>query len=208
MKKLFLVLVMIVSSLIAKPLNGDIDFTNDNIIQNNVTETQAVVLENTNTDNLSEPNETNIETKKVEDITNEDSFKEKNSIADNKEPVIENKTPKNENKGINNNNEKQVQKKQQVTEKTPEPKVEKKQEEQVKQVEPPKTENKAKKEKKIYCVDGGKIHIYGDGANEHGYYKTWDEAFKAYEEYTKGWESTQFKVDQCACGLYYFWVIK
>lgn len=208
MKKLFLVLVMIVSSLIAKPLNGDIDFTNDNIIQNNVTETQAVVLENTITDNLSEPNETNIETKKVEDITNEDSFKEKNNIADNKEPVIENKTPKNENKGINNNSEKQVQKKQQVTEKTPEPKVEKKQEEQVKQVEPPKTESKAKQEEKIYCVDGGKVHIYGDGANEHGYYKTWDEAFKAYEEYTKGWESTQFKVDQCACGLYYFWVIK
>ena len=208
MKKLFLVLVMIVSSLIAKPLNGDIDFTNDNIIQNNVTDTQAVVLENTITDNLSEPNETNIETKKVEDITNEDSFKEKNSIADNKEPVIENKTPKNENKGINNNSEKQVQKKQQVTEKTPDPKVERKQEEQTKQVEPPKTESKAKQEEKIYCVDGGKVHIYGDGANEHGYYKTWDEAFKAYEDYTKGWESTQFKVDQCACGLYYFWVIK
>ena len=201
MKKLFLVLVMIVSSLIAKPLNGDIDFTNDNIIQNNVTETQAVVLENTITDNLSEPNETNIETKKVEDITNEDSFKEKNNIADNKEPVIENK-------GTNNNSKKQTQKKQEVIEKTPEPKVEKKQEEQVKQTEPPKTESKAKQEEKIYCVDGGKVHIYGDGANEHGYYKTWDEAFKAYEEYTKGWESTQFKVDQCACGLYYFWVIK
>ena len=201
MKKLFLVLVMIVSSLIAKPLNGDIDFTNDNIIQNNVTETQAVVLENTITDNLSEPNETNIETKKVEDITNEDSFKEKNNIADNKEPVIENK-------GTNNNSKKQTQKKQEVIEKTPEPKVEKKQEEQVKQTEPPKTESKPKKEEKIYCVDGGKVHIYGDGANEHGYYKTWDEAFKAYEEYTKGWESTQFKVDQCACGLYYFWVIK
>ena len=208
MKKLFLVLVMIVSSLFAKPLNGDIDYTNDNIIQNNVTETQAVILENTITENLSEPNETNIETVKVEDITNEDSFKEKNHIIDNKEPVIENKTSKNENKSSNNNEKKQTQKKQEVIEKTPEPKVEKKQEEQVKQVEPPKKESKPKQEEKIYCVDGGKIHIYGDGANEHGYYKTWDEAFKAYEEYTKGWESTQFKVDQCACGLYYFWVIK
>jgi len=205
MKKLFLVLVMIVSSLIAKPLNGDIDFTNDNVIQNNVTETQAVVLENTITENISEPN---IETAKVEDITNEDSFKEKNNIKDNKEPVIENKTPKKEDKSSNNNKEKQTQKKQEVIEKTPEPKVERKQEEQTKQVEPPKTESKAKQEEKIYCVDGGKVHIYGDGANEHGYYKTWDEAFKAYEEYTKGWESTQFKVDQCACGLYYFWVIK
>ena len=208
MKKLFLVLVMIVSSLFAKPLNGDIDFTNDNVIQNNVTETQAVVLENTITENLSEPNETNIEKAKVEDITNEDSIKEKNNITDNKEPVIENKTPKKENKSLNNKEEKQTQKKQEVIEKTPEPKVEKKQEEQVKQVEQSKTESKPEQEEKIYCVDGGKIHIYGDGANEHGYYNTWDEAFKAYEEYTKGWESTQFKVDQCACGLYYFWVIK
>ena len=61
---------------------------------------------------------------------------------------------------------------------------------------------------KLYYIIQGKTHIYGDGANEHGYYKTWDEAFKAYEDYTKGWDSTQFKVDQCACGLYYFWVIK
>lgn len=65
-----------------------------------------------------------------------------------------------------------------------------------------------KQESKIYCVDGGSIHIYGDGPNEHGYYNTWDEAFKAYENYTQGWESTQFMVDQCACGLYYFWVTK
>lgn len=208
MKKLFLVLVMIVSSLFAKPLNGDIDFTNDNVIQNNVTETQAVVLENTITENLSEPNETNIEKAKVEDITNEDSIKEKNNITDNKEPVIENKTPKKENKSLNNKEEKQTQKKQEVIEKTPEPKVEKKQEEQVKQVEQSKTESKPEQEEKIYCVDGGKIHIYGDGANEHGYYNTWDEAFKAYEEYTKGWESTQFKIDECACGQYYYWAIK
>ena len=208
MKKIFLVLVMIVSSLIAKPLNGDIDFTNDNVIQNNVTETQAVVLENTITEYLSESNENNVETTKVEDISNEDTLKEKNNISDNKEPVIENKTPKNENKSSNNNEKEQTQEKQRVIEKTPERKVEKKQEEQVKQVEPPKTESKPKQEEKIYCVDGGKVHIYGDGTNEHGYYKTWDEAFKAYEEYTKGWDSTQFKVDQCACGLYYFWVIK
>lgn len=60
----------------------------------------------------------------------------------------------------------------------------------------------------FWCVDGGTHHILGDGANEHGYYKTWDKAFSAYEEYTTGWESTQFKVAQCDCGLYYFWAIK
>ena len=57
--------------------------------------------------------------------------------------------------------------------------------------ETPKQEEKThqttpKQEEKIYCVDGGKTHIAGDGANEHGYYKTWDEAFSAYEKYTEG----------------------
>lgn len=59
-----------------------------------------------------------------------------------------------------------------------------------------------------YCVEGGSHHLAGDGPNEHGYYNSWDSAFSAYESYTTGWESTQFKVDQCPCGLYYFWAIK
>lgn len=59
-----------------------------------------------------------------------------------------------------------------------------------------------------YCVEGGSHHLAGDGANEHGYYGTWNAAFSAYENYTAGWESTQFKVDQCPCGKYYFWAIK
>lgn len=63
-------------------------------------------------------------------------------------------------------------------------------------------------QEKIYCTDGGKTHIAGDGANEHGYYKTWDEAFNAYEKYTEGWESSHFKINQCFCGLYYFYVTK
>ena len=122
------------------------------------------------------------------------------------------------NKSLTNNSQNKVKKeKTDVT-------IEKKTTEQVKEtpqaVETPKVQKDTKteepktisdtpkQEQKVYCVDGGKTHIYGDGANEHGYYKTWDEAFRAYEEYTKGWESTQFKIDQCACGLYYFWVIK
>ena len=76
-----------------------------------------------------------------------------------------------------------------------------------KQVEQQK-QNIPKQEEKIYCVDGGKTHIAGDGANEHGYYKTWDEAFDAYEKYTEGWESSHFKINQCFCGLYYFSVTK
>lgn len=69
-------------------------------------------------------------------------------------------------------------------------------------------ESTTKQEEPYWCVEGGSHHMLGDGTNEHGYYKTWDEAFSAYEQYTKGWESTQYKVDQCDCGLYYFWAIK
>ena len=59
-----------------------------------------------------------------------------------------------------------------------------------------------------WCVEGGTHHLAGDEENEHGYYQTWEEAFKAYEDYTIGWDSTQFKVDHCPCGLYYFWVTR
>ena len=59
-----------------------------------------------------------------------------------------------------------------------------------------------------WCVDGGSHHIAGDGPNEHGYYKTWDSANQAFKEYTKDWDSCNYKVDVCACGLYYFWTVK
>ena len=59
-----------------------------------------------------------------------------------------------------------------------------------------------------WCVAGGEHHVAGDGQNEHGYYSTWDEAYKAFENYTKSWASVQFKISQCSCGLFYFWAIK
>lgn len=59
-----------------------------------------------------------------------------------------------------------------------------------------------------WCVAGGEHHVAGDGQNEHGYYSTWNEAYKAFEDYTKGWASVQFKISQCSCGLFYFWAIK
>jgi hypothetical protein len=63
-------------------------------------------------------------------------------------------------------------------------------------------------EEKYWCVDGGTHHVAGDGANEHGYYKTWDEAYNAFLNYTANWSSSQYKVSCCACGLYYFWAIQ
>ena len=40
-----------------------------------------------------------------------------------------------------------------------------------------------------WCAEGGTHHIAGDGANEHGYYSSWNEAQIAFENYTKGWPS-------------------
>lgn len=65
-----------------------------------------------------------------------------------------------------------------------------------------------KQETAYWCVDGGTHHVAGDGANEHGYYSSWDSAYQAFEQYTKDWTSCQYKINQCACGKYYFWAIK
>lgn len=78
---------------------------------------------------------------------------------------------------------------------------------------PPKEETQVTKtptesDLEYWCVAGGEHHVAGDGENEHGYYSTWDEAYKAFEDYTKGWASVQFKISQCSCGLFYFWAIK
>ena len=67
------------------------------------------------------------------------------------------------------------------------------------------SQNIQKQEISEYCVEGGKIHIAGDGENEHGYYPTWESAFQALKEYIRDWDGCNYKVDQCACGLYYFW---
>lgn len=74
-----------------------------------------------------------------------------------------------------------------------------------------KTETKQEEKTQIkseWCFEGGSKHIAGDEANEHGYYDTWNDAFNAYEEYTKNWLSSHYKVNQCACGKYYFWAIQ
>lgn len=59
-----------------------------------------------------------------------------------------------------------------------------------------------------WCVEGGSHHVLGDGANEHGYYSTWDEADNACKSYTQDWQSIQYKIGECSCGLYYFWAIQ
>lgn len=60
--------------------------------------------------------------------------------------------------------------------------------------------------KEKLCIEGGAKHILGSGKNEHGYYKTWDLAWKACQEYMKDMKSGNYYVDECDCGLYYFYV--
>ena len=192
MKKIFIVLIMLITSLVAKPIDGDINNTNEDVTQNLISEQVTSYEQNNfaeNTKQIDEKQEQENDSVQIQEEKKEPEISSKS--------ITENKTQKKESKS-NSIKTTPVQEQPVVeTKSEPEPKEE---------VTPAKKEEKY--EEKIYCVDGGKVHIYGDGANEHGYYKTWDEAFKAYEDYTKGWESTQFKVDQCACGLYYFLVIK
>lgn len=63
-----------------------------------------------------------------------------------------------------------------------------------------------KKDDSNYCINGGPEHVEGDGKNEHGYYASWDLAWEACQEYMKGKGTVSFKVGECWCGLFYFWV--
>lgn len=70
------------------------------------------------------------------------------------------------------------------------------------------SETTNKKEEPVWCDEGGTKHWQGTGANEHGYYKTWDEAWNACQNFMKGMTSGNYAVRQCSCGLYYFWVVE
>ena len=64
------------------------------------------------------------------------------------------------------------------------------------------------KKQPVWCDEGGSKHWQGNGANEHGYYQTWDDAWQAAQECMKDSLSGNFMVRQCPCGLYYYWVKK
>ena len=147
---------------------------------------------------IEETNESVKEEKVKQEQNKEHPQVQSNSNSNaNKKQESKTKTTPNVVKNSENTSKQETPKESVVQEKQETPKPV----EQTKQTTP-------KQEEKIYCVDGGKTHIAGDGANEHGYYKTWDEAFNAYEKYTEGWESSHFKINQCFCGLYYFSVTK
>lgn len=153
-----------------------------------------------------------IEEKKiVEDNKSENVEKQENAKIVKKQELVN--IPKQEPKeleSVKDNNSKVQEKKVIQTEEKKEiqaqiiverPKDEpKKDESQVKEITPDDLE--------YWCIAGGKHHIAGDKENEHGYYNSWDDAYNAFLNYTADWLSSQYKISECSCGLYYFWAIK
>ena len=194
MKKLFIIVLMLITSLVPNKYDGNVS---ENELQNTNDEEIILSLENEIVQNevIEQVEGNHIVAQDTSEIIVQEEISIENNNSEKDEIVYPEET--------------QSYKEQPKIEKVPKVIEQPKQEDNLLEDKQPEViKQEPKQEEKIYCVDGGSIHIYGDGANEHGYYKTWDEAFKAYEEYTKGWESTQFKVDQCACGLYYFYVTK
>ena len=130
-----------------------------------------------------------IQEKVEEPIVNETPLNNETKTTSNKTKAQNNKNTKNANKTPTTNNNTQVSSStQQQTNKN---------NSQTQQTSTP-----------YWCVEGGSHHLAGDGANEHGYYNSWNAANQAFKEYTKDWDSCQYKVDVCACGKYYFWAVK
>lgn len=201
MKKLIVVIMLLISSFSyygAVDENGEkiTDLQNivgvENEVQNEVTENEIQEIAEENT--VDEVNETeNIEQVEIAiEQPKEESKVSQNVNAEiqtkeNKQPEIQKTTPKQEqvNTSVAETPKKEEQQPQQQTTKTI-------------------TES----DLEYWCVAGGSHHIAGDRVNEHGYYSSWNEANQAFENYTKGWASVQYKISQCSCGLYYFWAIQ
>lgn len=166
--------------------NEEIVIEDENVIsEENKTELKQ---ENTISDEIKEmPNKT--ETNHVESVKNQI---EKNTEMPSQTPTVQNET-------VNKNTEETTQKPKKNESVVINPPLKE-------EIQPEKTITPSDLE--YWCVGGGSHHVAGDGAEEHGYYASWDEANNAFEEYTKGWASVQFKIIQCPCGLYYFWAIQ
>ena len=187
--KIVIIALCLIGAIISGAKIGNFNTSNDvensntvAIDENVITRENIVQTENINQENIN--NNKELENKKIENKskTNE-SYQQSTSIA-----------------------------KKETTQKTQET-TPKKEESKTGVVETQKDETQATKtltqsDLEYWCVAGGEHHIAGDRENEHGYYLSWDEAYNAFENYTKDWNSVQFKISQCSCGLFYFWAIQ
>ena len=212
MKKIFIIAIMLITSLCANCFTEENQTKIENVVneQNN----EVVIEEIENNENLEKNNvevlEKQIEKENIEMVspetkkTNENPIENKTLQTTKSTNKATNK-PKttNSQKVQNNNLETQNTNKENTTNIAQEPNT-----------KLDDTNNKSntktltEDDLEYWCVGGGIHHIAGDGKDEHGHYSSWDEADRAFQEYTKGWESVQYKIDHCACGKYYFWAIK
>jgi len=199
MKKLIVVIMLLISSFSyygAVDENGEkiTDLQNIVGVENEVTknETQEIAEENT-VDEVSKS-----ESIEQVEIVQEQS-KEETKVNQNVNTEIQTQAKENKQPEIQKTTPKQEQVNTSVVE-TP-----KKEE---KPTPPPVTKTLTPDDLEYWCVAGGTHHVAGDGANEHGYYSSWDEANQAFLNYTKGWASEQHRIDSCSCGKFYFWAIQ
>ena len=195
----------------------------EHIYQNEInTEEQSIITEDTNENEecivIETPDINNTEIKENDISTEKEKTEEKpkeetNIVKKNNEKQTNVKeTKKAESKPkekIENNKENVVESVKEVEEKieTPTTKNEEKVDPQKEETQPKQVEEKQEKKSGRFCVQGGSEHIEGDGEFDHGYYSTWDEAWEACKAYMHTTTTGgHYKVDQCLCGLYYFWV--
>ena len=173
-------IIAMVSGVKSNYFNKTKEMKNLNTVSN-----QEVVIEDQSI--INENDQADVEQEQIDN--NEIKNEEPKEIA--QEPIVQEPTTQ-------ETTPKQEPKKESVVET---PKKEEKPQQQV-------TKTITESDLEYWCVGGGKHHVAGDKSNEHGYYSSWNEANQAFENYTKGWASVQYKISQCSCGLYYFWAIK
>lgn len=180
----------------------------------------ADVVDSENNNDLNENLVIDLEEQNNEIVnTEEQNDKETQETAkteDNQVNKIKNDLPKKTENNPQNKGTTSVKTNTEVKQEVKQPEIKQeqpKQETKSENVEKKKTEEKITKEPtpsdlSYWCAEGGTHHVAGDDANEHGYYSSWNEAQNAFENYTKGWPSVQYKISQCLCGKYYFWAIQ
>ena len=175
------------------------DFIAENNLKENLLENKQESIQESTSNNIADVNE-------EYQIRSDNSTKESNSkTTKSKALKVQGKSEiKEQVKNNSNASQKNAKKETKIEQKQEEPKV---QETETKTEEKTPT-TPTKSDLSYWCAEGGKHHVAGDGANEHGYYNTWDDAYTAFENYTKGWASVQYKISQCACGKFYFWAIQ
>jgi hypothetical protein len=209
MKKIFMIAVMLITSFCVNCFTENDKEKVENVVENMSNEVsieESIDTENTEFEIAYDTEETISENNEVQSqIASENQVETESSIQVQENTQKENKqvtTPIQSTQNIQTTQEKVNTEVQQNTTQeiqnvsTPDP------------VTKTETKTLTPDDLEYWCVGGGTHHIAGDGANEHGYYSSWDEAYSAFEQYTSGWSSVQFKVSACSCGLYYFWAIQ